>query len=226
MSDPDSRISFGDDLVLDNGMVYFSLDPGNNKGSSVYAVPVDGSTPAKVLIEGGSYIRLVNGSLTYGTEGKRFVHDLATGTTVPSRVSPHAGDEGFCGAEFTESFETLCMGQRDDEEGVPGRAKDAILTIKETSGRTTVIKPFPNDLVDDPVPDHVVALGPWLGVVLGTEGGGERDFLVDLPAQAIKELPTETTITAVNEDETQMLLWTRHGGSSSTQVIVRIPPTA
>ncbi len=109
------RDVFGDDLVVMGDRVYFSRwaccwekDRGD---SAVYSVPVDGSARAKVLVKGGAFVSCAGDSLMYAVGGARFSRDLGTGVTTSVPVSPRAKDPGFCGAEFTKSFETLCLGK-------------------------------------------------------------------------------------------------------------------
>lgn len=224
--DPDGIMNGGDDVVVAGDTVYFSRfaccrerDRGN---AAVYSVPVDGSAPAKVLVEGGQFVTLAGDSLTYEVKDKGFSRNLATGETKPLPVSVRAKDPGFCGAEFTESFETLCMGKptNDEMEGVV----DPVLTVKEPSGRSTVFRPFPTDSLNYPVPHDVVEIGPWIGVTMTDDGGADRRFLVDLDSRAVKAFPKGTSSWALNDDRTQVLMSIVDDGKSWPQVIVRVPP--
>lgn len=224
--DPDGIMNGGYDLVVRGDKAYFSRfaccrkrDRGN---AAVYSVPVDGSAPAKVLVKGGAWVSLVDDSLRYEVKGRGFSRNLATGETKPLPVSPRAKDPGFCGAEFTETFETLCMGEPYGdgyEEGVV----DAVLTITETSGRKTVFKPFPDESDGDPIPRAVVPVGPWVGVTITSDVGNDRKFLFDLESRVMKAFPKGTSFDALSDDKTLALLRDRVTMNSLSQVIVRIP---
>jgi hypothetical protein len=223
-SDPHGIMVGGDDVVVVGDEVYFSRwaccrekDRGN---ASVYSVPVDGSAPAKVLVKGGQFVSLAGGSLTYEVKGVKFSRDLRTGETTPIPTSPQAEDPGFCGAEFTESFETLCMGTPSENDTVA----DAKLSIKETSGRTTMFKPFPSDSLNNATPHRVEAIGPWTGVTMTSDGGADRLFLVDLETHVMKAFPDDTAFWEMNHDGTQALLSKTGDVKRWPQVIVRIPP--
>lgn len=230
-ADPGGIMTWGSDLVITGDRAYFSRfaccrkrDRGN---AAVYSVRVDGSAPATVLVEGGQFVTLAGDSLTYEVKDKGFSRDLATGETKPLPVSPRAKDPGFCGAEFTKSYETLCVGDKTQDVDLPvgeGPIKNAILTIKETSGRTTVFKPFPGESLNGPVPRDVVEIGPWIGVTMTDDVGADRKFLVDLDSRAVKAFPEGTSIIAVNEARTQVLMSAFGVGKSSSQTIVQIPP--
>jgi hypothetical protein len=222
---PSEKVVYGGDLAVRGDTAYYSMPAWNEEDradSAVYSVPVDGSSPAKVLVKGGATVSLVDGSLRYTLgKGKWFSRDLATGETRPAPVSSKADDPGFCGAEFTESFETLCMGKptNDETEGVI----DPVLTVKESSGRTTVFAPFPTDSLNYPVPHGVVPIGPWVGVTMTGDGGADREFLVDLESRAVKAFPKGTSFGALTEDRTLVLLSTPGTEKTWPQVVVRIP---
>lgn len=227
-NDPDGIMNGGEDLVVKGGKVYFSRfaccrkrDRGN---AEVYSVPVDGSAPAKVLVKGGRFVTLAGDSLTYDVKDTRFSRNLLTGETRPAPVSPHAKDPGFCGAEFTESFETLCLGKPGGDE--PGEVVDPVLTISETSGRKTVFKPFPSESLNYPVPHDVVEIGPWIGVTMTADDGADRQFLVDLDSRSVKAFPEDTAFWALSEDRTQALMSIVVDGKSWPQAVVRIPPVS
>jgi hypothetical protein len=219
----ESRV-YGADLAVRGDTAYYSMQAWNEEDradSAVYAVPVDGSTPATVLVKGGATVSLVNDSLTYPLGGGTwFSRDLSTGETKPVRVSPRADDPGFCGAQFTDAFETLCMGKPNGGESVT----DAVLTIKETSGRTTVFKRFPTESLNDAVPHDVIAVGPWIGVTMTDDDGSDREFLIDLESRSVKAFPEGTSFAALNQDGTQVLLGAPSFGKARSQVVVRIPP--
>lgn len=164
---------------------------------------------------------LAGNSLTYQVKDKEFSRNLATGETKPLPVSPLAKDPGFCGAEFTVSYETSCMGKptNDEMEGVI----DPVLTIKEPSGRTTRFAPFPTESLNYPVPHDVVPIGPWISVTMTSDGGADRKFLVDLDSRAVKAFPTNTSFWALNGDRMQALMSIVDDAKSWPQVIVRIP---
>ncbi|KAA1399833.1 hypothetical protein [Aeromicrobium ginsengisoli] len=226
--DPAGIMNGGEDLVVRGDTVYFSRfaccrtrDRGN---AAVHAVPVDGSAPAKVLVKGGKWVTLAADSLTYEVKDKQFSRDLETGETKSAPVSPRAKEQGFCGAEFTESFETLCMGEPYNVEG-DTFVDDALLTITETAGRTTVLQPFPVEADADSVPRDVLSIGPWIGVTMTDDGGAGRMFLVDLESRAVKAFPSNTAFDAMNDDKTQALLRIERTGQRAwPQVIVQIPP--
>jgi hypothetical protein len=226
-SDPDGRLVWGSDLVVSEGTVYFSMSswkPKDNARSRVYAVPVDGSRPARVLVKGGAFVTLAGDSLTYAVKDARFSRDLRTGETSPVPVSPRANDPGFCGAELVEGFETLCMGTPAGDE--PSDVTAAVLTVTERSGRKTVFEPFPSDSLNHPVPHDVVPMGPWVGVTMTDDDGADRKFLVDLESRAVKAFPKNTAFRALNDDRTQALMSIVVDGKTWPQVIVRIPPGA
>ncbi|WP_157412759.1 hypothetical protein [Aeromicrobium sp. Root236] len=225
--DPKGVMNGGADLVVRGGTAYFSRfaccrkrDRGN---AAVYSVPIDGSSPARVLVKGGKWVALAGDFLTYEVKDKPFTRDLEIGETKPAPVSPRTKDPGFCGAEFTASFETMCVGSpsNDEMEGVV----DPELTITERSGRTTRFKPFPTTSSNYPVPHHVVPIGPWTGVTLTSDGGDDRVFLVDLESKVMRAFPKGTSFDAMNDDETQALLVIR-GSKSWKQFIVQIPPVS
>ncbi|KQV76162.1 hypothetical protein ASC61_14775 [Aeromicrobium sp. Root344] len=227
---PDSIMNGGDDLAVWDGTAYFSRfaccrkrDRGN---AAVYSVPIDGSAPATVLVKGGKWVDLAGGSLTYEMRDKQFSRDLETGETKPVPVSPRAKDPGFCGAELTASFETLCLGRPSMVEGET-LVDDAALTITETAGRTTVLQPFPVEADSDSAPRHVVPIGPWVGVTMTDAGGADRLFLVDLESKAVKAFPSNSAFAAVNDDNTQALLRIERSGQKTwPQLIVQIPPVS
>lgn len=224
--DPDGIINGGDDVVVAGDTAYFSRfaccrkrDRGN---AAVYSVPADGSASAKVLVRGGKFVGLAGDSLTYEVKQTRLSRDLQTGVPTPVPTSPEADDPGFCGAEFTKPYETLCMGtpSGDETETVVG----AKLTIKEASGRTTVFKPFPSDSPNNPTPHHVRPVGPWTGVTMTSDGGADRMFLVDLDSRVMKAFPNDTAFWDVNDGGTQALLSRTGDVKRWPQLIVRIPP--
>jgi hypothetical protein len=224
--DPGGIMNWGSDLVVTGDKVYFSMfaccrkrDRGN---AAVYSVPIDGLAPAKVLVKGGQFVTLTGDSLRYQVKEKGFSRDLATGETKPMPVSPRAKDPGFCGAEITESFETLCMGEPGGDE--PGEVVHPMLTITETSGRATRFMPFPSDSLNYPVPHGVSSIGPWVGVTMTDDDGADREFLVDLESRAVKAFPKGRSFGPLNQDKTQALLTIRGTGKTSSQVIVQIPP--
>ncbi len=225
-TDPKGSIVYGNDLVLDGDVAYFSRSawrPQNSgKDSAIYTVPVDGSAPPKVLIKGAAFVKIDGDVMTYraGRETLRD-RDLSTGATTPARVSPDADKPGFCGAEFAKTYETLCMGTPNGED----RVADAALTIKEASGRTTVFKPFPSDSLNYAVPRDVIPVGPWMGVTMTSDEGAKREFLVDLDSKKVKVFPNGTSFGALNHDESMVLLSTpSFEKTAPPQMIVRIPP--
>jgi len=225
--DPDGIMNGGDDLVVAGGTAYFSrfacCHKQDRANAAVYAVPIDGSAPAKVLVKGGTRVNLAGGSLTYEVEDKRFSRDLETGETKALPVSPHAKEPGFCGAELDESFETLCKGSPSMVEG-ESLVDDASLTITETAGRTTVLQPFPVEADSDSVPRHVVPIGPWVGVTMTDAAGADRLFLVDLESRTVKAFPRSSAFDALNDDNTQALLRIERTGMKAwPQLVVHIP---
>ncbi|MEV7395993.1 hypothetical protein [Aeromicrobium sp. NPDC092404] len=224
--DPGGRMVGGDDLVVAGDTVYFSRfaccrerDRGD---AAVYSVPADGSSPAKVLIDGGKFVTLAGDALRYEVKGAGFSRDLTTGETTRLPVSPRVKEPGFCGAELTDSFETLCMGEPGGDE--PGEVVNPVLTITEHSGRTTRFTPFPTDSLNNPVPHHVAPVGPWTGVTMTGDGGADRRFLVDLDSRTVKAFPEDSSFDELNAGGTQALVSMNHGTKAWRQVVVRIPP--
>jgi hypothetical protein len=224
-SDPDGKTVFGNDLVIRGNTAYFSRPVYRNKMGkkpAVYSVPVDGSKPAKILVAGGQQVELVGDTLTYWMGSKRFSRDLATGKTTPVPVSSHAGDPGFCGAEFTSTLESWCVGTPTGNNQPPDFA-DAILTIKEKSGRTTTFRPFPTDSLNYPLPRDLVTLGRWTAITMTGDDGANSEFLVDLATGVVKVFPDGTSFGPVSRDGTLALLGTFADKGPGVQRVVQIP---
>lgn len=184
-NDPDGQIVYGNDLALAGDTAYFSTPAYTAKAGqeAVYAVPVDGSKSPTVIAEGGVDVRISGDTLTYRAKNPKgdeaypisFTYDLRTKVAAPARVSAHADDPGFCGAEFTNDWETWCVGR--------------ILTMKEDTGRTTTFAPFP---ASDSPPHDVMAIGSWTGITVTTDDGQGREFLVDLDTKEMLVFPDNT----------------------------------
>jgi hypothetical protein len=226
-NDPDGQIIYGDDLALAGGTAYFSTlaVPAKVEQPAVYAVPIDGSKPPSVIAQGGRDVRISGDTLTYGM-GERdhptyFLYDLQTGEMTPAPVSDHAGDPGFCGAEFTDTFETWCV-DFDIDKIDPDQGR---LTIKEASGRTTEFAPFDVGSLNGHIPHSVTALGSWTAITVTTDDGQDREFLVDLDTKEVKVFPDNTSFTALSPDHSTVLIssFSLTKKAPSTQRIVRIP---
>lgn len=227
----DGETPFGDDLDVVGSTAYFSTLTGpvqNRTDAAVYSVPVDGSQPPSVLVTGGAAIEVNGNTLTYedwstprddALTKALFSRDLRTGETTPVPVDANASDPGFCGAEITESFETSCMSDGTGDFDYP----DAVLTIKESSGRTSVFKPFPTDSFNGLEPHDVIALGPWTGITMTTDDGQDRKFLVDLETKEVKVFPDNTSFSALSPDQSMVLVSSYEGKGPGLQRIVRIP---
>ena len=210
--DPDGQIVYGNDLVMAGGTAYFSMPtyPGKAGQEAVYSVPVDGSTPPEVLVAGAAMVTLSGDKLTYGVRDPKdqgayptlFTYDVTTGKTAREPVSEHLDEPGFCGAEFSEKWETWCVGQEYNDDS----SEPAMLTIKETSGRTTEFEPFPIDSYNVPAPHDLITLGPWTAITVTTDDGQDRKFLVDLDTKQMKVFPDNTSFTALSPDRSTALI--------------------
>lgn len=216
-NDPDGQIVYGNDLTLAGDTAYFSTYayPAKRGQDAVYAVPLDGSTPPSMIVEGGWRIRISGDTLTYGVGNpsnemypKYFTYDLSTGDTAPVPVSAHADDPTFCGAEFTKDWETWCVG--------------AGLTINEASGRTTEFAYFP---ASGNAPHDIVQLGKWTAITVTVDGGQDRKYLVDLDSKEVKVFPDNTSFTALSPDHSTALIssFAIESKGPGPQRIVRIP---
>lgn len=223
--DPDGQIVYDDDLALAGDMAYFStaVYPKKSGQQAVYAVPVDGSEPPGVIAKGGQDVRIAGDTLTYGVHNPKnrneypryFTYDLRTRKTTPAPVSAHADDAYFCGAEFTKAWETWCVGTVNDKD---------LLTIKETSGRTTEFAAFDVGSLNPPnTPHDVIALGPWTAITVTADGGQGREFLVDLDTKEVKVFPNNTSFAALSPDRSMALLTSYAGKGPGPERIVRIP---
>jgi hypothetical protein len=226
--DPDGQIVYGHDLRLAGDSAYFSTPayPKKRGQEAVYAVPVDGSKPPRVLASGGMHVTLSGDTLTYQVASPRdkdeyprsVTYDLRTGRTRAVPVSAHVDELGFCGAEVTEAWETWCVGRVwADEDAQPAR-----LTIKEPSGRITEFAPFPTEPYNVPVPHDIMQLGPWVAVSVTTEDGQERTFLVDLDTSEMKVFPDNTSFGALSPDRSKVLI-SSFADQRPRQRIVRVP---
>jgi hypothetical protein len=227
--DPDGQIVYGNDLALSGDTAYFSTRayPQKKGQGAVYAVPIDGSAPPRVVAAGGSAVRLSGDTMTYQVKDpddrdaypRSFTYDLGTRTTSPQPVSSHVDDPGFCGAERTEQWQTWCV-----TRPVPGEDfEPAFLTIEETSGRTTRFEPFPIGALNSHAPHDVMTLGPWTAITLTTDDGQDREFLVDLDTKAVKVFPKNTSFTALSPDRSTALISSFAGRGPGPQRLVRIP---
>lgn len=226
--DPDGQIVYGHDLRLAGDTVYFSTPayPRKRGQEAVYAVPVDGSKPPRVLAAGGMHVTLSGHTLSYQVANPRdkdeyprsVTYDLRTGRTRAVPVSAHVDEPGFCGAEVTKAWEAWCVGHAwADEDAQPAR-----LTIKETSGRLTEFAPFPTEPYNIPVPHDIRQLGPWVAVSVTTEDGQERTFLVDLDTSDVKVFPDNTSFGALSSDRSKVLI-SSFADNGPRQRIVRVP---
>jgi hypothetical protein len=220
--DPDGQIVYGDDLALAGDVAYFSTAayPAKQGQQAVYAVPVDGSKQPSVIAKGGQDVRISGDTLTYAVRNPKnnkayptyFNYDLQTGKTTPALVSAHVDDPGFCGAEVNPAWETWCVGRA---------FEDGLLTIKETSGRTTEFARFPGDSLNSP--HNVIALGPWTGVTVTINGGQDREYLVNLDTKEVKVFPGNTSFAALSPDRSTALITSFGGKGPGPERIVRIP---
>lgn len=229
--DPDGQIVYGNDLAMAGGTAYFSTPayPKKRGQEAVYSVPVDGSAPPTVLASGAAKVQIVGDALTYLVADPNddmayptfFRYDLRSGRTTPVPVSSHVDEQGFCGAEFSATFETWCVGREMADEG----DTPALLTIKETTGRTTEFAPFPIDPGNVPAPHGIMTLGPWIRILVTIEDGEERAYLADLDAGDIAVFPDNTSFEALSRDQSTVLVSSNLGSSSWRQQVVRMPGT-
>ncbi|MBD8606707.1 hypothetical protein IFT73_07550 [Aeromicrobium sp. CFBP 8757] len=231
--DPDGQIAYGGDLSIAGGTAYFSTStfPGKKGQESVYAIPVDGSTPPEVVAAGGEQISIDGDTLRYWVRNPRdereyprhFTLDLATGATTAVPVNELAGEDGFCGAETTAAWEMWCTG-RTLRPGPEMDHDEALITIREASGRTTEFAPFPVGSLNASVPHAVVDLGRWTGISVPTDDGQEREFLVDLDTEDVRVFPDNTSFGAMSPDRTTVLVTSyARGGEPAMQRVVGIP---
>lgn len=230
-ADPAGQIVYGNDLDIAGDFAYFSTPayPKKRGQEAVYAVPVDGSKPPSVIAAGGVHVKLTDDSLSYQVPDPHdkdaspsfFTYDLRTRETTPVAVSAHVDEPGFCGAEVTEDWETWCVGRvsRDEDQ------QPALLTIKESSGRTTQFKPFPTGSLNSPIPHDVITLGPWTAVTVTTDGGQDRKFLIDLDTKKVKAFPDNTSFDALSPDRSMVLVSSYASKGPGPQRIVKIPTT-
>jgi hypothetical protein len=231
--DPDGQIFYGDDLTLAGDTAYFSTfaNPAK-KGQGVFAVPVDGSKPPSLIAEGGEGVRISGDTLTYQLRNpkakvedrRHFTYDLRTHEATPVPVSAHADDPGFCGAEFSEAFETWCVGRiADGPDPSVATSSPALLRIKEASGRTTEFAPFDVGSLNAPVPHDVIALGPWTGIAVTVDGGQDREFLVNLDTKDVKVFPGNTSFAALSPDHSRALITSFGGKGPGPERVARVP---
>jgi hypothetical protein len=230
-NDADGQIVFGHDLAIAGDTAYFSTPayPKKRGEEAVYAVPVDGSNPPRVIAPGGEEVRISGDTLTYRVRNpdeeaaypKYFMYDIPTEETTPVPVSAHVDEPGFCGAEFTDEWETWCVGRAYDDQN----SRPALLTIKETSGRTTEFAPFPIDPHNVPAPSDIISLGRWTVITVSTEDGQDRAFLADLDTKGIKAFPDNTSFGSLSPDRSQVLVssYASKGPGPGPQRIVKIP---
>lgn len=227
--DPDGQIVYGNDLAIAGDTAYFSTPayPKKRGQEAVYAVPVDGSQPPRVIAPGGEDVRTSGNTLTYRVRNSRdeaeypkyFTYDMPTGKTTPVPVSAHVDEPGFCGAEVTDEWETWCVGRAYDDEN----PQPALLTIKETSGRTTQFAPFPINRHNVPVPHDIMTLGRWTAITVTTEDGQHRTFLADLDTKDMLVFPDNTSFDSLSPDRSQVLVSSFAAKERGQQRIVRIP---
>jgi len=229
--DRSGQIAYGNDLSIRDATAYFSTAtfPTKKGQESVYAMPVDGSTAPLVLVAGAEQVRIDGNTLRYWVRNpndeteypKHFTYDLTTGMTTPVPVNAHAGENGFCGAEVTDAWEMWCTGHT-MRPGPEKRRNQALLTIKEASGRTTEFKPFPVGSLNSPIPHNVVSFGRWTGISVPTDDGQQREFLVDLDTKEVEVFPNNTSFDDTSPDRT-MVLVSSFGGDHGRQRIVQVP---
>ncbi len=231
--DPDGEIAYGNDLSIADSTAYFSTStfPGKKGQESVFAIPVDGSKPPEVLVAGGEQISIDGDTLRYWVRNPRdereyprhFTLDLATRATTAVPVNEFAGDDGFCGAETTDAWQTWCTG-RTLRPGLEKDHDEALITIREASGRTTEFASFPVGSLNAAIPRDVVDLGRWTGISVPTDDGQAREFLVDLDTKDIQVFPDNTSFGAMSPDRTTVLVSSyARGGEPAVQRVVRIP---
>lgn len=230
--DPDGQIAYGNDLAVAGTTAYFSTStfPAKKGQESVYAIPVDGSTPPTVLVAGGEQVRIDGDTLRYWVRNPRdereyprhFTLDLRTAETTAVPVNEFADDDGFCGAEVADAWEMWCTG-RTLRPGLAAEHDEALITIKEASGRTTEFAPFPVGSLNASIPRDVVDLGRWTGISVPTDDGQDREFLVDLDTKDVQVFPDNTSFGAMSPDRTTVLVssYAKHG--AGPQRVVAIP---
>jgi hypothetical protein len=228
-NDPDGQIVFGHDLALAGDTAYVSTPayPQKRGQEAVYAVPVDGSNPPHVIAPGGEEVKVSGDTLTYRVRDprdeaaypKHFAYDIPTGKTTPVPVSAHVDAPGFCGAETSDEWETWCVGRAYDDQN----PQPALLTIKETSGRTTKFAPFPIDPHNVPAPHDIISLGHWTAVTVTTEDGQERAFLANLDTRDVKVFPDNSSFGSLSPDRSQVLVSSYESTGPGLQRIVKIP---
>lgn len=233
VDDHAGKIAYGNDLDVRGRTAYFSTVtfPGREGKESVFAIPVDGSTPPEVLVAGGQRVRIDGDTLRYWVRNPRdqkeyprhYAYDLPTGRTTPVPVDEHADDDGFCGAEVTDDWRVWCTGHI-ERPGPEGERDQPRLTIRETSGRTTAFKPFPVGSLNSPIPHDVVDLGRWTGISVPTDDGQQREFLVDLDSREIRVFPDNTSFDRISPDRKTVLVSSfGEGKNGGRQRIVTIP---
>lgn len=226
--DPDGQIVYGGGLDVIGGTAYFSTAayPAKRGQEAVYAVPVDGSTSPRVIAQGGEESAVDGDTVTYRVRNAQddavyptyYVYDASTGKTTALPTSTHTGEIGFCGAEFTKGFETWCTGQLHSDD----TSQQGHLTIKEASGRVTQVGAFPVSSENGPIPHDVVSLGPWTAVAI-SDGGHDRDFLIDLDTKKVRAFPSNTMIKSLTSDRSTALISSFVSGGPGPQRVVRIP---
>jgi hypothetical protein len=227
--DPDGQIVYGHDLAIAGDTAYFSTPayPEKRGQEAVYAVPVDGSKPPRVIAPGAEQVRISGDTLTYYVRNpqdeeeypKYFTYDMSSGKRTPVPRSAHVHEPGFCGAEFTDEWETWCVGRAyDDLNPQPAR-----LTIKEASGRITEFGAFPVDRLNVPAPHDIMTFGRWTAITVTTETGQDRKFFADLDTKDVKVFPDNTSFESLSPDRAQVLVSSYASKGPGPQRIVTIP---
>jgi hypothetical protein len=228
-NDPEGQVVYGNDLTIADDTAYFSTRayPRKSGQGALYAVPVDGTAPPRILAAGGQQVRIIDDILTYHVANPDdtdqyptfFTYDLKTGETTPAPVSAHVDASGFCGAEFTKALESWCVGRAArDEDSEP-----ALLTIKERSGRITKFEPFPSDSLNAPIPHDIMTIGPWTAITMTSDGGQDRKFLVDLDTTEVLVFPDHTSFGPLSSNKDKVLVSSFAANGPGPQRIVRIP---
>lgn len=227
--DPKDQVVYQNDLAIAGRTAYLSTAPFRKGESAVHAISVDGSAPPSQLVPGGDRVRIDGDTLRYWVRNprdeteypKQFTYDLKTGATTPVPVNKHASEDGFCGSEVTKSWEMWCTG-RTMRPGPERQQNQALITIKETSGRTTEFKPFPVDSLNAPLPHDVIDLGRWTGISVPTDDGQQREFLVDLDTGQMQVFPDNTSFGAMSPGRATVLV-SSFGDKNGRQRVVKIP---
>lgn len=229
-TNPGGQVWYDNDLTVRGGNAYFSRHVFSKKSKAepaVYTVPVDGSKPVGVLIPDAEEISIDGDVLTYWDGKKSMQRDLSSGATSPASTSPSAGDPGFCGATFTETFETDCVGRpAHAPETNEADIVDPVLTITPATGAAVVVKDLPGD--DDgfppPMPADIQAFGDWIGFTMSSGDTPSPQYFVDPTTEVLWIMSKDSMLEAPSPDGTLALLNEFIANSLVTKV-VRTPQT-